>query len=117
LYRKQVGGPARGYFQFEVAGVSGVLRHRATARYAEAACILQGVKPEPADVHAAIEHDDALAAAFARLLLYTDPDPLPKLGDTAGSWALYQRTWRPGRPRRDTWDAFYLESCREVASD
>lgn len=44
----------------------------------------------------AIERDDVLACALARLLLYTDPSRLPDLGDEAGAWDLYLRTWRPG---------------------
>ena len=69
--RRQYGnGPARGYWQFEAAGgVIGVLAHHSTASRARIVCGLRDVKPVVQDVHAALEFDDVLAAAFARLLL------------------------------------------------
>jgi hypothetical protein len=39
-----------------------------------------------------------LAAIFARLLLFSDPAPLP--ADMGEAYALYRRTWRPGKPQR-----------------
>jgi hypothetical protein len=68
-----------------------------------------------AAVYAALEHDDVLAAAFARLLLWTDPEPLPAVGEVQRAWALYLRTWRPGKPHRQTWDALYAQTMEEVA--
>ncbi|MOA63587.1 hypothetical protein D3C78_1893600 [compost metagenome] len=55
-----------------------------------------------------------LAAALARLLLWTDPARLPALGEVAKSWELYLRTWRPGKPHRHTWDALYAQALEEV---
>jgi len=106
LHRRQIGGPARGYAQFERGGgVAGVLRHYATGEIAEEVCAARGVAPEPGPVHAALEHDDVLAAAFARLLLWTDPAPLPKYPDGPdAAWRYYLRNWRPGKPHRETWD-------------
>jgi hypothetical protein len=96
-YRQQIGGPARSYYQFEQAGgIRGVLTHPATKAYARAICGLRAVAPVESDVYAAFLFDDPLACAFARLLLWTDPSPLPQLGDEQGAWALYHRTWRPG---------------------
>ena len=38
-FRKQVGGPARGYAQFEAGGgVTGVLTHASSSSYAKAVC-------------------------------------------------------------------------------
>lgn len=56
----------------------------------------------------ASEHNDILACVRARLLLWSHPAPLP--GDSNGAWAYYLATWRPGRPRRETWDAFYAQA-------
>ena len=56
------------------------------------------------------EWDDVLAAAFARLLLFTDPAKLPKLGDADGAWQLYLRTWRPGKPHPHTWPDLYAQA-------
>lgn len=106
-YRAQVGGPARGLWQFERGtpetrgGVCGVLMHPATRRYVVAACEMADLSPTERAIYDRIETDDVLACVLARLLLWTDPQPLP--ADAAGGWGLYLRTWRPGRPRPDSW--------------
>ncbi|MFB8830223.1 hypothetical protein ACE0DR_15025 [Azotobacter sp. CWF10] len=118
-YRHQIGGPAHGYWMFEPAGVRGVLRHAASHEHALQVCNACGVQPVGAAVHAALEHDDTLAAAFARLLLWTDPAPLPAVGAVGAAWDLYLKTWRPGRPHRSSWDPLYtrvLEAVREVSA-
>jgi hypothetical protein len=113
--RHQLGGPAHGYWQFERGGVSGVLTHPASRVQARAVCEACGIKPTVEAVYAALEHDDILAAAFARLLFWIDPSPLPAVGDAGRAWDLYLRTWRPGRPRRDSWDALYARAVGEVS--
>lgn len=103
-------GPARGFWQFERGteasrgGVWGMILHQATSDDLADLCRARQVAFSAVDIHGAIESDDVLAAGLARLLLFSDPKPLPPLGDTRGGWDLYQRTWRPGRPRRETWD-------------
>lgn len=116
-YRRQLGnGPARGLWQMERGGgVHGVLRHEASAKLAAGICAQRGVEPTDQAVWAALEHDDILAAALARLLLWTDPQPLPALSDTAGGWALYARVWRPGKPRPAEWPANYLKAAGAAA--
>lgn len=101
--RRQLGGgPARGLWQFERGGgVVGVLTHYSTRARAAQWCEWRGVAPTAEAVHAALEVDDVLGAAFARLLLWTDPKPLP--ADEGGAWRLYERVWRPGRPHPDRW--------------
>ncbi|WP_315809464.1 hypothetical protein [Pseudomonas sp. C9-3] len=90
-------GPATSFWQMERGGgVHGVLTHQKTATLAAAICAKRNVKATERGAWEAIEHDDILAACLARLLLYTDPFPLPDLGDEAGAWELYLRTWRPG---------------------
>jgi len=67
-------GPARGLWQFERGGgVHGVLRHERTATKARDLCAVRGVTPEDRPVWEALQHDDALAVGFARLLLWSDP--------------------------------------------
>lgn len=96
-------GPAAGYWQFEQGGATaGVLRHPHSRDLARWVCLRRGVDPTPGTVWAALERDDVLGAAFARLLLWTDPAPLPRVGDEAGAWDLYLRTWRPGAYTRGT---------------
>jgi hypothetical protein len=114
-HRRQIGGPARGFWQFEQGGgVRGVLRHSASRVHAQAVCRARNVIATESAVYAALEHDDVLAAAFARLLLWTDPKPLPALGDEQGAWDLYLRVWRPGKPHRHTWDAIYDQVMEEI---
>lgn len=110
-HRRQIGGPARGFWQFERGGgVVGVLTHAASAQRAAALCAARGVDATPAAVYPALEQDDVLAAGFARLLLLTDPKPLPAVGDVDGAWAYYLRNWRPGKPHPKTWPALYARA-------
>ena len=68
--------------------------------------------PTAPSVYSRLELDDVLAAAFARLLLWTDPARLPRTGDADAAWALYLRTWRPGKPHRQTWDALHAQAAQ-----
>jgi hypothetical protein len=110
-HRRQIGGPARGFWQFEKGGgVRGVLTHQATKWIAIDVCRERGVDPTESAVYPALEKDDLLACAFARLLLYTDPRPLPAPGYVAAAWDYYIRNWRPGKPHRQTWDVLYAQA-------
>lgn len=122
IYRAQVRGPARGFFQFERGGgVHGVLNHpastiaalqsMATLRY-----IVPGEKMADTEtrVHALLEHNDVLAAVFARLLLWTLPGQLARRQEPATAWAQYVSAWSPGKPHRETWDAFFAEAWDRV---
>lgn len=115
-HRLQIGGPARGFWQFERGGgVLGVLNHAATARHAKALCVLRSVSPTPTEAYRAIADDDLLACGFARLLLWTDPRELPTPGDIDGAWDCYIRNWRPGKPHRSTWNALYQQALGALA--
>jgi hypothetical protein len=95
-------GPARGWYQFEQGGgVTGVLNHASSRALAIKSCSFLNVLTEPAAVWRALEGHDVLATIFARLLIYTDPAPIPGTEDAA--WDYYLRTWRPGKPHRDAW--------------
>jgi len=113
-HRKQIRGPARGFPQFEVGGVRGVMNHPSSRPHARIVASARDVDYDAVAIQARMEHDDVLALAFARLLLWTDPQPLPKMGDAQGAWDLYIRTWRPGKPHRHTWDTLYHEAHRAV---
>lgn len=108
-------GPARGLAQFERGGgVKGVLEHPATASLAGKVCEARHTPAVVSVVWEELEHDDILAACFARLLLYTDPHPLPELGDVQGAWDYYVRNWRPGKPHRDRWGSNYEKALAAV---
>lgn len=118
LHRRQIGGPARGFWQFEQGGgVRGVLTHSASRDEASRMCALRGVAPVTASVYAALEADDVLACAFARLLLWTDAQRLPPFGDAQAAWELYLRTWRPGKPHPRTWPALYAQAAAVVEGE
>lgn len=91
-------GPAKSFWQAERGGgmVHGVRLHEQSRKPAAALYATRGVAANDAAIWGAIEQDDVLAAGLARLLLWTDPAPLPAVADEAGAWQLYLRTWRPG---------------------
>lgn len=94
---QQVGGPAVGDYQFEKGGgVKGVMVHDAVSSVSRSVCAARKVSFDASSITQALKTDAILAAALARLLYYTDPRALPTVGDEAGAWALYLRTWRPG---------------------
>lgn len=112
LLRRQTGGPARGFWQFEVSGVTGVLHHDQT--HDIVAGVLAQLRYDQMDgapfLLFALEDNDVLAAAFARCLLYTLPTQLPGELDAADGWDQYVAAWRPGRPRREGWAVNYSKA-------
>lgn len=115
-YRRQMGnGPARGFWQFERGGgVKGCMNHHASKEHLRRLCLARGVPFEADAIWRGIETDDVLAAGLARLLLWTDPEKLPALGDVDGAWDLYLRTWRPGRPHVRTWADLHARAVEAV---
>lgn len=108
-------GPAKGLAQFERGGgCHGVVHHPASRYWMAAVCKARGVQCNATAVWNAIEHDDVLAAAAARLFLFTDPRALPGLGDEAEAWRCYMRNWRPGKPHRTTWPDLYAQALAAI---
>lgn len=121
IYRRQLGadgkptGPAAGLLQMEQGGgVKGVLTNPQSRSFAAQACTARQVLAEPLAVWQRLQTDDILAFAFGRLILFCDPNPLPPLNNAAAAWDCYVRNWRPGKPRRDTWDAFYSQALGAI---
>lgn len=115
--RQHGGGPAHGLWQFErMGGVAGVLTHRSSRGLARKVCDHLGVLPQPTAVHKALANSgaeaDLLDCCFARLLLWTDPRPLP--GTQWAAWDYYLDNWRPGKPHRDRWPTCYKEALYVV---
>lgn len=117
--RVQYHGPARGYWQFERAGVRGVLQYPTTKQEAQRLAVRRHVKPNVFAIHTALASDDVLGVGFARLLLWTDPAPLPDPRTpfdefdpdvTKVAWEYYLRNWRPGKPRPESWETHYRNS-------
>lgn len=118
-HRRQVNfGPARGFWQFEKAGVRGVMRHIDTRGHLEAALRelrYESIIGKTAELHYTIEDNDVLAAVFARLLLWTVPGRLPQITEHDRAWEQYIEGWRPGKPHRNTWRALYDEAWQRVS--
>lgn len=113
IYRRQIRGPARGLWQFEEGtrasrgGVWGVYLHPTSKRLLEEFCDNMGIECDPEVIYETLEYNDVLAAGVARLLLLTDPQPLPEIGEADKAWDYYKRTWRPGRPHPEVWEENY----------
>ena len=108
LYRRQVGGPAHGFWQFEErGGCLGVLEHQATQPLLLPVCETLQVPATPTALYQAIVHQDVLAAVCARLLLWPDPRVLPAELEVDKAWDIYLACWRPGKPHRETWLGCY----------
>lgn len=113
-HRSQVGGPARGFWQFERVGVEGVLTHEASRLEAKKISIRLEYDPDSTEVYRAIKDNDALACVFARLLLWRLPRRLPKKGETDEAWGQYLEAWGPGKPRPDHWPDHFKRAWQIV---
>lgn len=114
--RQQDNGPARGFWQFETAGVRGVLQHGASRPYLLPILAAMHYDQEVTTSYAAVEHNDILACIYARLLLWTHTAPLPAKGEHEAAWQYYLSLWRPGRPHRDTWNPFFDRAWEVVTA-
>lgn len=111
--RRQIGGPARSYWQFEKGGgVAEVMQK--TPVELKAVCASQDVPYDATAIFEAMAWNDTLACTMARLLLWQDPNPLPAVGDKEGAWQYYLRNWRPGAPHRASWDGLYDQSLAAI---
>lgn len=105
--RQAGGGPARSFWQFEPIGVDGVLSHNGSRNEASWLCerlCYRLTENEPENIRliaGAIEHNDVLAAGFARLNLWKTAHPIPTT--EAEGWRIYTDVWRPGRADRERW--------------
>jgi hypothetical protein len=114
-HRKQIKGPAHGYWQFESGGgVRGVMTHHSSRSNARLLCAQRGVNWNQSEIYEAIVNDDVLAAGFARLLLWTDANAIPEIGESDLAWDYYIRNWRPGKPHPETWSALYQQAVGVV---
>jgi len=101
------GGPARGYAQFERAGVQALLTHTASSVLITTFCEALDVKPTVYSLHGALQYHDVLTVLCTRLLLWTLPAPLPLRHETELAFGQYLAAWRPGKPRPETWATNY----------
>ena len=113
--REQNGGPARGFWQFEINGVLAVMHNTRTADTVFHWCADNGITYGGSGIYNRLATDDELTCVFARLLLWADSRPLPEIGDCMGAYELYERTWRPGKPSYIRWkQTAYPEALKAV---
>jgi hypothetical protein len=110
--RRQIGGPAHGFAQFELSGIRGVLNDKASQPLIRSVLDRLDYDYKPETSYAAIEHNDVLCLAYMRCLLWTIHDPLPEQGNAEEGWIQYLECWRPGAPRHATWAGFYAEAWK-----
>lgn len=111
----QENGPAASWWQFEQGGAcKGVLSHELTARRMLEVCEAYNVLPTPAGLWEAMRYQDIVAAAAARLLIYTLPSKLPQTA--ADGWDQYVRAWRPGKPRAETWSKNWVQASAVIGA-
>lgn len=106
--RRQIGGPARSYWQFEEGGgVAGLFGHPATKLKLGTVCASLDIPYDPDVVFEAMAWNDTLACAMARLLLWSDAAALPDYWDKGAGWQYYLRNWRPGMPHVESWSGVH----------
>ena len=107
MYRRQVvggaeNGPAVSFWQFEKGGgCRGVLTHKSVHKLMHSVCANFNILATEAGLWEGMRYNDIVAAAAARLLVYTLPQALPKTPEQG--WEQYIAAWRPGKPHPDKW--------------
>lgn len=113
-------GPARSFWQGEKTGgmVLCVTSRGLDRRITDAGkrlCEAASVRPEADAIWRALEGHDGLACGLARLLVLSDPAPLPE--DAGTAWRYYLRTWRPGRPYMEKWSRHWEAAGTAVRAE
>lgn len=95
--RVQMGnGPAHSFWQEEPNGIKAVVGHRIVGPILAEACTKLEVAFDWQVIYKEVINNDVLACVVARLILYADGNPLPKVGDSDGAFRCYIRNWGPG---------------------
>ena len=121
-YRTRLQQPidfAHGWFQFELGGATkGVLSNSATSIIAKRLCANYNLVATPKAVWTTLgkPEGDNLAVGFARLLLWSDPKPLPAVGDEDAAYATYIKNWGPGKPDRARWRMVYPQAMKVISA-
>lgn len=106
---------AHSYWQFERGGgVAGLFSHPASKLKLGTICASLDIVYDPDVVFDAMTWNDTLACAMARLLLFTDPAPLPDYWDKGAGYQYYLRNWRPGAPHPEVWSGLHDQAMAAV---
>lgn len=118
--KKRAVGPAKGWCQFERAGIAALLTHTATSYQLHLQAESRGYPRGGAQLHwyrdtlhNAVKFDDVLMTQLARLNLWWHPGRLPCFMHIDGielnaaqreyGWGYYLKTWGPGKPHKRRW--------------
>lgn len=113
--RRQVGGPAHSFWQFErFGGVARVVAHARAGPMVQRIGRALEIPVDADTLFTAMIWNDQLATAMARLNYWIDPAALPKPGDEQGAWDVYDRVWAPGKPDRARWHIRYQEAWTAI---
>lgn len=108
-------GPATSWWQFEKGGgCVGALTHRSVAPHMRKICGDFNIEPNALALWTAMQYQDVVAAAAARLLIYTLPGNLPS--EAGPGWTQYLSAWRPGKPHVATWAGHWATADAVVRS-
>jgi hypothetical protein len=111
------GGPGVGPYQFEPETCDELLINAASRPMMHAIATALGIATGELDGAAfydRIINDTRLAVALARLDLFCDPHSLPAISDQDGSWRMYLRVWRPGKPKPSAWAKNYKAAMSAI---
>lgn len=106
---------AHSFYQFERGGVLGLMRDDETSKQVAVLCGMASVPFQSTAIwnYMAKPEADNFSAAMARLLLWTDPRPLPK--NEVDGYQCYLRLWRPGAPYKDRWLSVYGQAVAAIS--
>lgn len=108
------GGPARGWWQFEPAGVDGLLANGISSPLVAQVAGALGLSASSGALWPELVVNDRLAYSLARLLVWTCPRALPAAADEG--WEQYLGLWRPGKPRPADWPANWERAAAAIAA-
>lgn len=106
------GGQARGFWQMERGGMLVGVMGGTYASTLDKVLSNHSIASDLDTIFEAIAWHDPLAYAVGRIGLFMDPSSLPAIGDEDGSWDVYLRVWRPGKPSRARWMSVYPQSVK-----
>ncbi|MCI0559470.1 MAG: hypothetical protein MN733_13330 [Nitrososphaera sp.] len=101
--RHQRGGPAMGYWQFEIdGGCAEFEKDKRLGSFRKAARDLGFPNLERSATWFSLGQGcDHLACIMARAILWLEPKALPEVGDVEEAYRQYLNRWRPGRPSKE----------------
>src|SRR5262249_55301759 len=113
--RRQLKGPARGWWQFEKRGGGDEVARVPKSQPFRDAARESGFHNDMDTHYVAIGGPAGeLACTTSRGILWAYPQPLPERGDEDGAYSYYTRVWRPGKPSRARWSTSYQTALEVV---